>query len=63
MGTRLARLCLDDCSARKSVPVEIVGETEKRFRVRFLEAATLPHRGPVEVGDVKWVPKHDVVSK
>jgi hypothetical protein len=45
------------------VPVEIVGETEKRFRVRFLEAATLPHRGPVEVGDVKWVPKHDVVSK
>jgi hypothetical protein len=58
-----ARLCLDGWAGRSSVAVEVIGETAKRYRVRFLEATTLPHLASAEIGDVKLVPKYSVVIK
>lgn len=55
------RLCLDGWAGRSSVPVEIVGETAKRYRVRFLEATKLPHQREALRGSVMFVPKYAVV--
>lgn len=56
-----ARLCLDGWAGRSSVAVEVTGETEKRYRVRFLEATRLPHQREALVGSVMLVPKYAVV--
>lgn len=63
MKARPGRLCLDGWAGRSYVPVEVTGETEKRYRVRFLEATKIRHTGEVAAGEVKLVPKYSVVLK
>lgn len=63
IAPRAGRVCLDGWAGRSSVPVEVIGETAKRYSVRFLEATTLPHLRDARVGDVKLVPKYSVVLK
>jgi len=60
---RRAVVCLDGWAGRRSVPVEVVGETPKRYLVRFLEATTLPHVGAAAIGEERLVPKYSVVLK
>lgn len=46
------------------VPVEVIGETPKRYRVRILKDDRWPgRRNSVKSGDVKLVPKHALVTR
>jgi hypothetical protein len=53
-------LRLDGWAGRERIPVEIVGETPKRYRVKLLEAARLPGNRPHDAGDVVLVPRYAV---
>lgn len=53
-------LHLDDWAGRRRVPVEVVGETPKRYRVRVLEDCGLPSRRRARSGDVVLVPRYAV---
>ena len=56
-----AVLALDSWAGRTEHPVEIVGETPKRYRVRILEDwLGLPSRRVASRGDVVLVPKYAV---
>ncbi len=56
-----AVLALDSWAGRTEHPVEIVGETPKRYRVRILEDwLILPSKRVAERGDVVLVPKYAV---
>lgn len=63
MEPKAARMCLDGWSGRSSVSVEVTGETNKYYRVRFLEATRLPHASAAEIGDERIVPKYSVVFR
>jgi len=52
-------ICVDGWAGRREYPVEIVGETPKRYRVKVLSDARLP-RGIRHAGDVVLVPKTSV---
>ncbi len=53
-------LRLNSWAGRERVPVEIVGETPKRYRVKLLEAARLPGNRQHAAGDVVLVPRYAV---
>jgi len=55
-----AVLVLDSWAGRERIPVEIVGETPKRYRVKLLAACLLPSRRRVEAGAVVLVPRYAV---
>lgn len=55
-----ATLLLDGWAGRERVPVEIVGETPKRYRVRLLAECRLPSRRRGKAGDVVLVPRYAV---
>ena len=55
-----AYLVLDSWAGRERIPVEIVGETPKRYRVRLLADALLPSRRHCAAGDVVLVPRYAV---
>ena len=55
-----AKLRLDSWAGREYVPVMIVGETPKRYRIRLLRDALLPSRRQCKAGDVVSVPKYAV---
>ena len=57
-----AFLLLNSWAGLMRVPVEIVGETPMRYRVKLLKDALMPNRiGLIASGSVKLVPKHAVV--
>lgn len=49
-------LLIDSWAGRSRHPVEIVGETPKKYRVKLLEKARLPGKR-CESGDIVLVPK------
>ncbi len=53
----MAELCFNDWAGVRRVPVEIVGETPKKLRVRLLAATRLPGRRLGQVGAIVLVPK------
>ncbi len=53
-------LRLDGWAGRENVPVEVVGETRTKYRVRLLRDANLPSRRQCKAGDVVAVPKYAV---
>jgi hypothetical protein len=53
-------LRLNSWAGRECIPVEIVGETPKRYRVKLLEAARLPGNRQHAAGDVVLVPRYAV---
>lgn len=55
-----AMLHLQSWTNLESHMVEILWETRRAYRVRFLEACRLPGNHHVDAGDVKLVPKHTV---
>lgn len=55
-----ASLLLDSWAGRREVPIEVLGETPKRYRVRLLSDAMLPRRGHIQAGEIVLVPKHAV---
>lgn len=57
---RPATIALDSWAGRYRVSVHVIGETPKRYRVRWLEHANIPARRTVAPGDVTLVPKHAV---
>lgn len=57
-------LCMDGWAGFHKEPVEIVGETPKRYRVRLLADCRLPGRLRFgKKGDVVLVPKYAVTDK
>lgn len=61
MTTRRGELLLDGWAGRRAYPVDVIGETPKRYRVRLLEDMPLPGRNQRgAAGDVRLVPKHAV---
>lgn len=56
----MSTLELDGWMGRTSHPVEVIGETPTRYRVRLLEDTRLPGRRRGAKGDVVLVPKHAV---
>lgn len=58
----MACLVLDTWAGRLRYPVEVVGETPKRLRVRILEpdGVMLPSRRFAKYGEVVLVPKYAV---
>jgi hypothetical protein len=56
----MAKVVTNSWAGRREIECKIVGETSKRYRVRLLEAATLPNHKRYEVGDVALVPKSAV---
>jgi len=56
----MPRLMLDGWGGRSEHPVEIVGETPKKYRVRLLGYVRLPGGREGKKGDVVLVPKHAV---
>jgi hypothetical protein len=54
-------LCLDGWAGRSETPVEIVGETPKRYRIRAVQRMTLPGRARwIDAGEIVLVPKYSV---
>lgn len=51
-----AYLVLDSWAGRERIPVEIVGETPKRYRIKLLADALLPSRRHCKAGDIVLVP-------
>lgn len=58
--TMAAYLVLDSWAGRERIPVEVVGETPKRYRVRLLADALLPSRRHVKAGETVLVPRYAV---
>ena len=59
---RPAWLCMDGWSGRSQTPVEIIGETPKRFRIKLLRKTRLPGRFRFgNVGDVILVPRTAII--
>jgi hypothetical protein len=57
-------LHLDGWSGHTCTPVEIVGETYKRFRIRATQEMRLPGRMRwLRPGDTTLVPKYSVTDK
>ena len=59
-ATMAAYLVLDSWAGRERIPVEIVGETPKKYRVKLLADALLPSRRHCSAGDVVLVPRSAV---
>lgn len=57
-----AFLALDGWAGRHLVPIRVVGETPKRYRVELLEDANLPSRRFAKAGDTVLVPKYAVLT-
>ncbi|RPJ40084.1 MAG: hypothetical protein EHM35_00310 [Planctomycetaceae bacterium] len=55
-----AVLLLDGWAGRSRIPVEVVGETPKRYRVKLLADARLPGGRQFQAGAVVLVPKHAI---
>ena len=55
-----AKMMLDGWAGRYIVPVEIIGETDKRYRVRLMEETKLPARRIGKIGEVILVPRYSV---
>jgi len=60
MADRTGVLCLDGWAGRVEVPVTIIGETPKRYRVRLGRDCRLPSRREGKAGEVVLVPKYAV---
>lgn len=60
MNERSAHLHLDGWAGRIGVPVVVVGETPKKYRIRLTCWTNLPSRRRGEAGDVVLVPKHAI---
>jgi hypothetical protein len=58
-----AYLRLNSWAGTERIPIEIVGETSKRYRVKLLEAARLPGNKQHAAGAVVLVPKYAVQQK
>ena len=50
-------LLLDSWAGQKRVPVQKLGETRTKYRIKLLAACRLPDRRWRDVGDVVLVPK------
>ncbi len=60
-ATRRGELRLDSWAGRRSYPVEVLGETPQRYRIRLLEDMPLPGRNKRgAAGEVRLVPKYAV---
>ena len=55
-----AVLVLDSWAGRERIPVEVVGETRTRYRVRLMQNCRLPGRKWHDAGEVILVPKYAV---
>lgn len=55
-------LNLDGWAGRNRVPVEVVEETPKRYRVKLGESCSLPSRRSGRAGDVVLVPKYAITG-
>lgn len=55
-------LMLDTWAGRQLIPVDIVGETRKRYRVRLRENVLLPNKRSTDRGKVVLVPKTAICS-
>lgn len=54
-------ILVDGWAGYQRIPVEILGETPKRYRVKLIERSKLPGRNNWRnAGDVVLVPKHAV---
>jgi hypothetical protein len=60
LTTRAAVLCLNGWAGREEYPVEIVGETPTRYRVRLLMDVRLPGNRPARYGDIVLAPKYAI---
>lgn len=57
-------LCMDGWAGFHKEPVEIVGETSKKFRIKLLKDCRLPGRlRQGHKGDVILVPKYAISNK
>ena len=57
MTDRTGVLCLDGWAGRVEVPIRIIGETPKRYRVILGRDCALPSRRRGKAGDTVLVPK------
>ena len=55
-----AHLLLDSWAGRRQIPVQVVGETPTRYRVRLEADALLPGGRHCKAGAVVLAPKHAV---
>ena len=55
-----AYLHLDTWAGRIREPVELIGETPKRYRIRLLSDIRLPSRRQGRAGDEVLVPKYSI---
>lgn len=53
-------LRLDGWAGRTDVPVQVVGETSKRYRIKLMHDTRLPGRREGRAGDVVLVPKYAI---
>lgn len=53
-------LVINSWAGRREIPIEILGETRTKFRVKLLADALIPVRRHRVAGDVLLVPKHAV---
>lgn len=54
------KLCLNTYAGRREVPVEIIGETRTKYKVRLTQETRLPGARIAQSGDVVLVPKRAV---
>lgn len=57
---RQAFVCVDGWAGRGQIPVLVVGETAKRYRVRAVERDTKLPRRILQAGEETTVPKYAV---
>lgn len=63
MDAKESFLNLDGWAGRIQIPVEIISETPKRYRVRILRDFTLPNRNYKRAGDIALIPKYAISTK
>lgn len=63
MTPREAVVVYDSWAGRTEEPVEVIGETPKRYRVRFRRAGFVGGNRAHAVGDIGLVPKYAVRFK
>lgn len=59
-SAKIAHLALETWAGLRLRPIEVIGETPKRYRVRLLEDTTLPSGRYRLAGEVVLVPKQAV---
>ena len=53
-------LVVDTFAGRRRIPVEVIGETRTKYRVRMGADALIPAARRVKAGDIVLVPKYAI---